>query len=153
MARTKKTPCELAYAAGLFDGEGSLCIRRDRRSGGYILTVTLTNTVEGACLLFKDLFGGNYIKRKGDERRQDLYVWKQTHKAAREFLQEILPYILLKREQVLLAFEFCQLAFIGKGRRHRKTPEWAAMCESLKLRMHDLNVRRNNGKESTPNPL
>lgn len=93
---------ELAYIAGFFDGEG--CIRVD--SKGYLTTI-VTNTDVRPLQLFLDVFGGTMcIHSHATTIRKKAYRWSIKSEAVPEFLEMILPYLICKKEEALLALEF-----------------------------------------------
>jgi len=99
------TVTELAYTAGIVDGEGH--IQLALRSGvSLVLRVQVTNTKEELIdwLLLK--FGGYKYKhpRKLPNHKQAFH-WHITENQGAEFLAAIRPYILIKRNQVELALE------------------------------------------------
>jgi hypothetical protein len=98
-----RSPEELAYAAGLFDGEGSIMIRmrqpRDGINPSFSLVVKLANTNRpiidwlqqcwparvGAC---------GYAGEPG--RRHDAYEWVAQSVKAYAFLLAVRPYLRIK---------------------------------------------------------
>lgn len=95
----KKT--DLAYAAGIIDGEGCINIDKDHR-GHYRLHVIVCTTDEWLVIWLKLGFGGcAWAVRK---RRQ--WRWEICYRKGAAFLQLILPYLQLKGAQAELAIRF-----------------------------------------------
>lgn len=109
---------ELAYAAGLFDGEGSICICRNRNR--YSLLAQVTNTNPYATELFHELFGGSvsdYYKKLNTKKR--IFHWVVQGERAGDFLAIIYPYLRMKRKQAELAFEFLEQRGRGDDRQYQ----------------------------------
>lgn len=103
------------YLAGIVDGEGTICANK-RAQGDFQLQVAIYNT---SLYLMKWLVknvGGKYYIRSligyGGKPGRTQYMWFPSGKKNREkFLLGILPYILLKRDQAILALEFLGLPY------------------------------------------
>ena len=107
----KKT--DLAYLAGIFDGEGCIVIH-DRqwitKTGikriGFYPEICVASTNEWIIQQLKFAFGGNvYLRKKGTTRAQPIWAWQTTSKKATSCLKALLPYLRLKRRQAELAIE------------------------------------------------
>lgn len=99
------------YLAGFFDGEG--CVRIDevkdtRVKSGYIhqLYITITNTNPVILTALYREFGGTLhtVKRRGNHRQ--CYQWSLKSKKAKLFLESILPFLVMKKEEVAFALYF-----------------------------------------------
>ena len=111
----KKT--DLAYMAGIIDGEGyiSLARRNSKRNKSgirYDIQVGVTNTNKWLLETFRFAFGGSISKKKkGYEKSlpssQDCFNWQVGNKQALIVVRTLLPYLRLKRPQAELAIEFC----------------------------------------------
>lgn len=110
------TPETLAYAAGLFDGEGHIAITH--RKGGkhardyerYDMYVELSQKKPDLVLWLKETFGGHASlvkgKRSYDRGTYERWDWVVTNTRAAEFLASILPYLKGKHAEATLALEF-----------------------------------------------
>ncbi len=95
------------YIAGFFDGEGSIGIykRKDRYNGACLRTQLTQNKTKESCYILaylKDKYGGNITEQKtlsGGVK----YNWQLNAKGIPIFLRDILPYLILKKHQALLA--------------------------------------------------
>lgn len=100
---------DLAYAAGLFDGEGCISIEKYRKTNPpiYQLTTKLAMTSVATVQWFAEMFGGPVymqVRKRANERTQA--VWRvHSHKAVR-FLELVLPYLKTKREQAEVALSY-----------------------------------------------
>ena len=131
------TDLDLAYAAGIFDGEGfvGLTINRQpthrRVNMTYNLTVSIANTNLPLIAWLKDSFGGYISTRqyRKDEYPDRLlgYEWKIVARQADVFLRLLLPYLRIKREQTETA-----LRFYGEAELHdRKGPSGTTLVRRL----------------------
>ena len=141
-----------AYAAGIMDGEGSFSIGRggrkpdhDHLNGyyNYQLIVSLGNTNEKLIAWLIEIFGGvKYLgHRSKTDRQKNGYLWRIHGKGPqREFIQGVLPYLLLKKEQAWLALEMINT--------EGKNPE---VRRELWLKMKHFNHKGKTVETNTPN--
>ncbi len=126
---------ELAYAAGIIDGEG--CIRLNTQNGRPTLRVQVTNTKSELIVLFHKWFGGYvWINRKKGSSAKDSYVWEQAARQGAEVLVQVLPYLRLKRRQAEIVLEV-QAMKTGK----RRTPETIAIEQAALTAIRLLNKK------------
>ena len=134
----KKT--DLAYMAGIFDGEGSICLRRVARKGMhqcYLLEVSVGNTNEWIIQQFKFAFGGFAgVNRHGTKNHQVYWQWSLAAIKAGDFLKIIYPYLKIKKPQAELAIKFQEQK---TGRRFReRTDAEKAIEEAQRITMVNL---------------
>ena len=144
----------LAYYAGLFDGEGTVGIRRSYRErtlkGGqktvthYELYISIANTNPVPLKELYELFGG-YKQMVIDKRRvliaKPLWRWQLTAKKAENFLKLIFPYLRIKTEEVETALEYRKIIKSGKGRK-KLTRKDTKIREVYKETLQNLKQRR-----------
>lgn len=98
------TELELAYTAGILDGEG--CIRANKqKSGTAVIRVHITNTDEILIKWLHQKFGG-YVWKESKaymENAKIRFVWELSSKKAEEFLKKVKPFLLIKKDRVELA--------------------------------------------------
>lgn len=120
MFQIDKTKC--SYLGGLVDGEGNICIwRTESRAhdfkesgktyGSFNLRLHIANT---SLVLMKWLisnFGGVYhCKKEATERHATVYEWRPKGEGnTKRTLLAILPYLVIKREQAILALKYIDL--------------------------------------------
>ena len=102
---------ELAYIAGIVDGEGYIGISADHRKRNpgrpcWRLRVAVTNTNEWLVQYLKFSIGGGVITLKNSKNPKPCYQWEIKHGKAADFLKLILPYLQLKRPQAEIAIKF-----------------------------------------------
>lgn len=106
----KKT--DLAYMAGIMDGEGCIHIHKQkpgpsRINPTYYLSVELVMIDKWICELFRFSFGGSNVnQRKRKEGYNTLYTWAIIGVQATTMLKCLLPYLKLKRAQAELGIKF-----------------------------------------------
>ncbi len=105
------SPTDLAWAAGFFDGEGSICLMRrvlrGRVTDVFTLAIVVVNTCLSALARLKETFAlGAIHSRKAHEGRQQVYEWHLSAQSAERLLLSIKPYVVVKRRQVDLALEY-----------------------------------------------
>lgn len=112
----------ICWAAGFFDGEGSVMIARERQkrnSGGAIyyfrLIIGASNTDVEPLNRLVALFGGFIID--GGVRRsgqKPTFLWRLASDKAADALVEMLPYLTVKKEQARVGIEFQPLRQKGR---------------------------------------
>lgn len=108
------TIADLAWTAGIIDGEGSIFVmkqgRKDReRTHNYILRVSVQSADRVMTPELKRLFpDGAQFSTQREQRNgwSNTLKWQLNGKKAARFLKEILPYLRVKRRQAELAIEF-----------------------------------------------
>lgn len=104
MKRTLKLDdVELAYLAGFFDADGSVCIgkyvdQRNRKKNVKTLVIDVGQTDKRILILFKSRFGGS-IQKTVTPKGKPYYHWRLSFRKARNFAEEILPYLIQKRDK------------------------------------------------------
>jgi hypothetical protein len=118
------------YIAGIMDGEGTITICRseyiahkkriakngdvkfyDSPTVGFHVKVSVKNTDVRLMKWLVSRFGGEFYPDKSPKpsNHKDAYVWHHKAESKQEFLLAILPYLIMKREQALVALEFLRL--------------------------------------------
>ncbi|KKM78136.1 hypothetical protein LCGC14_1363000 [marine sediment metagenome] len=103
--------CLEAYAAGIMDGDGSIQIQElhDRRTPvtktRYRFIIYLAGCERAPIDLLCDQWGGGICETQTLTGRSYFKWWVMGDKATR-FLEDILPYLVGKTDQALLALEF-----------------------------------------------
>jgi hypothetical protein len=100
---------DLAYAAGLFDGEGSISIvsYTNRERGYFKLDVRVANTDKAVVEWLSIMFGGYLsVQKRTDETHKVVYRWAIADRGAGRFLRLIYPYLKIKRLRAEMAINF-----------------------------------------------
>jgi hypothetical protein len=115
---------DLAYVAGLFDGEGCVSIRRYFKSNNksrkpcemYTLWVQVTNADPRLVYPLKDQFNGSvHVTKHKSPNQRDTHVWICTSRNALEFLKAIRPWLIAKADQADIAIAFQEAKFRHGG--------------------------------------
>ena len=98
---------ELAYAAGLVDGEGCIHAEKAHSIGNsYTVVVRVANTDVRMVNWLKETFGGfitNDSGRRNKGVRKTCYQWVVKSRKAKDFLVLIRPYLKIKSKQADIA--------------------------------------------------
>jgi len=137
---------ELAYTAGIIDGEGSISLllnKCKKQKAFYQMRVTVRNTNEWLVQWLKVTYGGYfYPSHYGDEERaknwKPQWQWAIAANKALVFLKLIYPYLRLKKPQAEVAIQF-QEARCGQG--HHLSEAERAIAEAERILMGNLNKR------------
>jgi hypothetical protein len=132
---------ELAYFAGLFDGEGCVGFARVRSS--YFVRVLVVNTNREVLEYLQECFGGDIKAHRRKSGWKQSWQWRLSWSAAINFLELIEPWLRIKENQAHLAF--CWDYYRpGPGRgpiKERKRKEAAAANDYIKECFTFLNKR------------
>lgn len=119
-AYADRTIAELAYAAGIVDGEGCISVNASdsptRSNAACCLRVYVVNTDEGLIDWFIAKFGGRKREIPQSERdmssfhsKQITWTWAlRCSGDVAEFLTAILPYVRVKKKQCALGVAFAK---------------------------------------------
>lgn len=134
-----KRDTTLAYAAGLFDGEGSITIQR--KVNTFCIIVRVTSTDRAIIDFLNRNFGGwvgVQTPNKKVEKCRPCWYWGIQSKAASLFLARISPFLVIKKSQADLALEFqSRLGAVGVN---RLTSEEITTRETYKRRLVELKL-------------
>ena len=138
---------DLAYMAGLFDGEGYIGIakRKARKQDyeinpSYWIRVTVNISDKWICELFRFSFGGRVeMSHARIGGNFIMWRWVMDGESAVDAIKALLPYLHLKRSQAELAIKFQS----GKVKRgswggERKSPEYSTQEEADYILMRSL---------------
>lgn len=139
---------ELAYMAGLFDGEGCVHIARihtKKRNLTYQLVCKISMYSLPTLEIFKDSFGGSIRRELTDEKHNKyglLHSWAIWGNSSISFLGQLMPYLRIKKAEANLAIEFQSKKAIGASKglwgNRSKTKEAIALEEQQYLLMRSL---------------
>ena len=140
---------ELIYLAGLFDGEGTICIQKDSRplckDNGknwnpiYNVTVRIGMTDEKSIQTYADHFRvGKVHAEKTRRGHKQMFRWAIRSKNDVIFvINQMIPFLRLKKTQGILGLRFYTETPSMRGR--FLTPENLAKKEEFYLEMKKLN--------------
>jgi len=103
---------DLAYTAGIIDGEGCIHIRRQRDKRyhscfKYGLMVSVASTDEWLCKWLQMCWGGSVrYCQKANPKWRPHWIWQLSSRQANSLLKVIVPYMRIKRPQAEVAIGF-----------------------------------------------
>ena len=142
---------DIAYIAGLIDGEGYIGIKRitsltnGRVNPTYQERIQIRMVDEGAIKFISECLGGNYYAEKPHAHKgRPLYCFQASDKIAIRILKTILPYLRVKKfvaEKVI--------AFREVRDNPDKTPvkvvfkdRWGRMTEFTRYRLSEAHIAK-----------
>lgn len=148
----------IPYLAGLIDGEGSIGIsyeKTDETIIGFTFRriITLSGTSDSIVNVFhqvKEKYGGSIQKKRKRKRgwkEENQYVLHDNQ--AQELLDDIFPYLILKRTQAKLFTSFSNLGHLSKNR-YKKTlskEDKKLIAERIKI-YNNLRILNNRGDKT-----
>jgi hypothetical protein len=119
-SRVPDNPVDLAYAAGLIDGEGcvyAIC-KSYRGSLRTIVRLSVLMCSRPAVDWLRTKFGGSFYALPPRFGRPDRFLWQVTCSHAGPVLRALLPYLKEKRKQAEVALQILDLlkTWGGDGR-------------------------------------
>jgi len=145
--RVPKTPqgnpteLDIAYCAGIIDGEGCISAKRcwyiskgERKNRTYTPRVSIIMTSKPVLDWVYFMFGGHLgINNKNTPSGKIFYHWELIGKNCKQFLQSIQPYLKEKGVQASVAIEMCDLIGIAGP----------TLTEDIKLQREEYWVKLN----------
>lgn len=127
----------LGWAAGAIDGEGTIGVYLHK--GHYRLTLAVYNTDPRMVLQLQELFGGStHTYNNSNKKGRPYFVWIQRAQQARQTLEILLPFFVIKKEQALLAIEFSSIVNTSTGRGHKVSEVILARHSALADKLKQL---------------
>lgn len=103
------------YAAGFLDGEG--CINVSATRNNEFIRVLIVNTNKNVLEFFQEKWGGDIQENKRHKENWKIsYTWRIQHKTCLKFLNDVYPFLIVKKAQVEAAFIFFDVR-PGRGKR------------------------------------
>ncbi len=140
---------ELAYLAGLIDGEGTISIGycyRNHKSGRkryHKAIMSISNTDYRLIEWIKNLFGGYVgVKKYEGKTYKTIYRWSIDGTNIDNILKSVSPYLIIKREQAFLVLELRKTLILGNNQYgSRITDELTEKRENFREKILKLNKR------------
>jgi hypothetical protein len=153
--RKTYTVAQLAYMAGIIDGEGSLVIGNyssNKKTGAihYHTALEINKTDEGLIHWLHHTFGGNIVnytaKQTPKNSRQAVFRWIANGDRLTHICEEVLPYLVVKRKQAELMLRMRETYKpthkAGQQGFRGLNPEILSLRLSLMLELRDLHCRK-----------
>jgi len=133
---------DIAWAAGILDGEGCIRIKRNnlkKKTIHYGLEVSVKMVDKATIERLKELFPDCSIYTERSSRGYLFYRWCVFGETASEILEEMLPYLVTKKDQAELAIEFIEMGKEPGRHLNGRLPEGVNdIREDMFLRLKDL---------------
>lgn len=127
-----------AYIAGFIDADGCVSIRFNREKRSFGAAIIVVQKELRLLEMFKEEFGGILNTTHQNKSNRTYYRWYIQGKALTKLINQILPYIVDKKEQCMIALEATKhQEECGRGR-YRK-----GSIGTQPLSKQDLNLREN----------
>lgn len=141
---TKALHEKSSYLAGYFDGEGCIFINYSPYSLAYKVLCTISSKDKAVLNIFYNTYGG---KLYGYEDRKIVsgifYQWRLMSSKVAPFLNDILPHLILKKSQALVALRFQE----SMTNRSRSMHTRKLSAEEITAREADIILMKNLKKE------
>jgi hypothetical protein len=127
-------PTDLAWAAGFIDGEGCVSLSKAKcktTSSGvrFVLKLVVSQKRRIALDKLQSMFGGT-VRRPAS---QDVWWWTVCTQDAAEVLRQLLPYLVEKHDQAVIAIAFQERRVRGriqpKDQFATDNYDWALLAE------------------------
>ena len=138
-AMTQCDPSD-AWTAGFFDGEGNIAITKNAGRSAGKLRITAAQVDKLPIERLQYLFGGSI--RMAPSKRENwraFWVWECSAKKAVDALKRMEPFLLVKKRQAELAYQFQSTVGTNDGGKPRLTQELIAERERIKQAISDCN--------------
>lgn len=90
---------QIAYTAGLFDGEGSISLVRQKNNRSHSPQVAVASTDLEVLQWLRNRFGGSIVTKQPRKPSHSVsYDWRLTDRRALTFLALIRPYLVIERK-------------------------------------------------------
>ena len=109
-----KEEIEMAYMAGILDGDGSFSVLKSHNS--YHPCIQLSNAFKGMSeYLFSKFEGSLRIKKPQKPHHKPLYVWSvRGLGSSKNVLHKVIPFLVLKKERAEFMLDFVEKSLIKK---------------------------------------
>lgn len=143
--RPATTEVERAWAAGLFEGEGTVTYSAVDDGAHTRLYVYVANTDFEVVAFFQERWPGAGIRRRvhTNPNYRDFYAWRISSMRAAAFLREIQPFLRTERvrAKVALALEAEAARRLGGFTSAEDVEQYRALFDSYRERLRAMNRR------------
>lgn len=141
---------QLAYIAGIIDGEGSIILRRKPKQNELFMVVVNTNKNVIKWLHEVTKVGTIKQREMRNIKWRRVWEWNTAAQDTTRVLWAVYPYLIIKREHAKIAIEYQSLAKHGGGP-NRYTPAEKERRKELVIELGELN-QGNRIKTTAPEP-
>ncbi len=113
------TDTDLAYFAGIIDGEGCFCLHKSGDRAVFGADLSVGNTDPRLVHWIQARFGGRILRRQfADKRCKVFYHWRLASRDLDAVTLAVLPYLVIKRDQAELMLAY-RKTIVPRGRGQR----------------------------------
>lgn len=144
-------PTDIAYIAGLIDGEGYIGIKRSINRANHCVNYSYQERIqirmvdEQAIAFVASWLGGSYYKEnRPDKNRRPLYCYQASDKIAHSIIKTILPYLKVKRAVALTVLELRPIKEhpVYETTEHTIPNRWGKLVNIGRRRYSELHIGR-----------
>lgn len=140
---------DVAWAAGMVDGEGCIDVRLHRKKGDkqyqYILRLVVTNTSKPALLALQNIFGCGKIykqmRRTGTKPAIAIYQWEVLRENAKGVIQLVYPHLRVKPEEARFGLDFHELLMVTRWKETPISEDTLAQRDAYYWKLRSLKPR------------
>jgi len=115
---------KLSYLAGIIDGEGTIGIYHNRKSGEYQARFYIVNTDKRLIDWIVENFGGSVYSRINPKHKnwKRKYEWCLTGKRIDKIIEGLIPFLLIKKDKAKIVLQLRKsITKIGWPKLSKKT--------------------------------
>ena len=128
----------LAYLAGIMDGEGCFTIKHNKTTDVYFTSVSVGMTELPAINLMVEMFGGKVREDSSGIRSRTMYRWESSGATKnKEVLESLLPYLRVKKDQAYTLLQ-CLSTIRSTGGKVPTSYETKQLRKELYFRVKEL---------------
>ncbi len=136
----READLQLAYLAGLVDGEGSISIKHNKVTNVYSATIAVGMTQLEGLKLLVEVFGGKIREDLTSNRKSTMYRWQLTSKAdVTRVLEALLPFLRVKKDLAVKVLTFYREGVFQKGGRGTTSIAEQERRKDLYCKVKELN--------------
>lgn len=111
---------DLAWCAGIIDGEGTITFKTNSHNTSIVPTITFTMTHEQTVRHFKSIVQVGTVTKQNFEQspnHKDKFMWLCGSVINAILVAKLIePYLITKKQQAKLVLEFASKCIVGKGK-------------------------------------
>lgn len=144
---------QIAWLAGLFDGEGSVgfyrrSAPRNKTGVSYYIVASIAMTHAPTIRLVAEMFSGaGWVKFYKKDKCRNCFHWRLQNAKARAFLEAILPYSVTKRDEIIMALAADDIRAGRVGKRSSGKHDSLTESDMQELDTHVSNLKLLKRKE------
>lgn len=148
---------QIAYTAGLFDGEGCVLLnkqspRKNGKTTPYYLKISIRSTYKPVIEWLRETYGGSIGASKPYKvTHKPSWEWLLYSNDALRFLQSVRPYLKIKLDEAIIGIEFQAHVSLYKHTEYQRRgskkghpvtpPEVISYRENLRQKLNQLRKR------------